>query len=539
MEKNLLILKKRMNYLKKIIIGILLLLSVRLYFLQIHPSQMVNGDVVNYQVETKSDLNYRILDCNGKDMISTIKKYVVVIDTKPFRLNNYEENIEDLLALNFIMKKERPDFNYTDVMSVSENGEKLYYKVSEETYSKVKKLNNIKGVYTYIGYNSDIKEAWKIENIFTKLTENETKGSLQEKLYSYVKDNKYSTSVFNLDGSSIYHEEELNNEENKNIKMTIDLGWEAKVREILNRDEYSFLKNVGVIVSEAETGKIRVLVQKDETQPNILLGMEQMGFEPGSTFKLVTEAVALDNGNIKIDDEYVCTGAICNKNGESYPHGKMTVDQALQISCNDIFAKVGSEVGYETLMEYCEKLGFYNNVLGIMGEQKNEANGIKPKKEAGMSNISIGQTMAVTPIQMSGFVNCIANNGIYHKPTIIEGIVDGKDNLVNNFNEEGKKIFSDTTSSLMVNNMRNVISTGSGHEAKVEGIDEGGKTGTATVSKGVNHGWFVGFFEKDNKKYSIVVLAPNIGDKHPDGRELGGGNTGAPIFKDIINELNK
>ena len=87
--------------------------------------------------------------------------------------------------------------------------------------------------------------------------------------------------------------------------------------------------------------------------------------------------------------------------------------------------------------------------------------------------------------------------------------------------------------------MSKVIFDGSGYEAKIEGVNMGGKTGTSTGNNGTNHGWFAGYFEKDSKLYTIVVIAPNIGGKHPDGRELGGGNTGAPIFREIVSELIK
>ena len=73
----------------------------------------------------------------------------------------------------------------------------------------------------------------------------------------------------------------------------------------------------------------------------------------------------------------------------------------------------------------------------------------------------------------------------------------------------------------------------------MDGVKIGGKTGTSTGHGGINHGWFAGYFLLDNKKYTIIVIAPNIGNKHPDGRELGGGNTGAPIFRDIVTEFTK
>ena len=191
------------------------------------------------------------------------------------------------------------------------------------------------------------------------------------------------------------------------------------------------------------------------------------------------------------------------------------------------------------MIKYTEKLGLYQKVLGLSGENKEEAAGIKATYEDGISNFSIGQCVTVTPLQIAGAINAVVNDGIYIKPTIIDSIIDNDDNEVEHIDIEGNRVFSETTAKIVQDSMTNVIWKGTGYEAKVEGIKQGGKTGTSTGEGGkTNHGWFAGYFEMDGKKYTLLVVAPNIGDSHPDGRELGGGNTGAPIFRQIINSLN-
>ena len=139
--------KRRIIFILIIYASVLILLSVRLYFLQVRPSTQVQGELQNHQIETLAELNYRILDTNGKDLLRYKKKYVLVIDSKPFQLNNYEETLEDLLALNFIMKSEDPDFNYSDIIAL--NGKTYYDEITEETYNKIKKLDNITKEYVY------------------------------------------------------------------------------------------------------------------------------------------------------------------------------------------------------------------------------------------------------------------------------------------------------------------------------------------------------------------------------------------------------
>lgn len=530
---------KRTKIILYIFLCVFIGLLIRLYYLQVHPTQIVQGDLQNHQIEYISKIKYSILDTNGKNMLNYNKKYVMVLDTKPFRLNNYEETLEDLLALNFIMKSEDSKFNYTDIMK--EEG-KIYYNITEETYDKINKLNNIKGIYAYKYDDLDMKEGWKNENFIASINEEDiVEGSFQDTIMSYVETNSYPSISFNLNDKSIYDNGNVNiNDQNKNLKLTLDSQWEDKIREVLSSENYSFLNNIGVVLLESETGKIRAMVQKDETAANVNLGVGNLGYEPGSIFKLITEAMALDLGLIDTSDVFTCTGEICTKAGESYAHGPLTVEEAIQISCNDVFAKIGAKIGYDKMLEYTTNLGLYTKVLGLSGQNKEEAEGVKPTYADGISNFSIGQCVTVTPLQIAGAINAIVNDGVYIKPYLVEEILDDDDNVLEKISGEEKRVFSTITAKIVKNSMYDVIWKGTGYEAKVEGVNQGGKTGTSTGEGGAtNHGWFAGYFDMDGKKYTLVVIAPNIGDTHPDGRELGGGNTGAPIFRDIINTLIK
>jgi cell division protein FtsI/penicillin-binding protein 2 len=472
-----------------------------------------------------------ILDTNGKDLMKYDKKYIVVIDTKPFSLNNYEETLEDLMALNFIMKSENPEFNYTEIMKQSG---KIYYNISEDTYNKINNLKNIKGIYTYISDEVDTKKAWSVSSIMSKILDEEHEtGSLEGELYSYLKDNQNPKSEFYLDNRAVYAKQSVSiDDKNKNIKLTIDKEIEDKVRDVINNEEYSYLSNIGVSIIEADTGKVRALVQKDESVANINLGIQQIGYEPGSIYKVITLGAALDMGLININNTFTCNGQICKE-----AHGKLSVEQAFEKSCNDIFAEIGSMVGYEKLMQYSEDQGLYNRVFNLESGNINEAQGIKPTEEAGINNISIGQCMNVTPIQMLGAINTITNNGIYKKPYIVEGILDKDDNVVKEFKTEEKKIYSETTAKLIKNSMRQVIIKGTGIKAYIGDLDIGGKTGTATGSEGQTHGWFTGYFSIGEKNYTIVVFTPKI-ESIKGNESLGGGDTAAPIFKDIVKRLN-
>ena len=514
-----------------IFMTIIMSLSIRLYILQVYPSEKVQSSYQNHQEENISNMKYMILDTNGKDLMKYNKKYIVVIDTKPFSLNNYEETLEDLMALNFIMKSENPEFNYTEIMKQSG---KIYYNISEDTYKKINNLKNIKGIYTYISDEIDTKKAWSVSSMLSKIVDEEHEsGSLEGEMYNYLKDNEKPKSEFYLDDKAVYAKQSVSiDDKNKNIKLTIDKDIEDKVRDVISQEKYSYLSNIGVSIMEADTGKIRALVQKDESVANINLGIQQIGYEPGSIYKVITLGAALDMGLININNTFTCTGKICRE-----VHGKLSVEQAFEKSCNDIFAEIGSMVGYENLMKYSEAQGLYNRVFNLESGNRIEAKGVKPNKEAGLNNISIGQCMNVTPVQMLGAINTITNNGIYKKPYIVEGILDKDDNVVKEFKTEEKKVYSETTAKLIKNAMRQVIIKGTGIKAYIGDLDIGGKTGSATGSEGQTHGWFTGYFSVGEKNYTMVVFTPKI-ESTNGNEDLGGGDTAAPIFKDIVKKLN-
>lgn len=524
--------KQRILYIAAFLFTILILLSIRIYILQVYPSEKVQSSYQNHQEETITNLDYMILDTNGKDIMKYDKKYVLVIDVKPFTLNNYEETIEDLMALNFIMKSDNPNFNYSDIMKQSG---KVYYDISEDTYNKINKLKNIKGIYTYISDTVDVKKAWSIGNMLSRIGDGTSEdGTLESDLYKYVKDNVTPKQEFYLDERAVYSKQTVNiSDNNRNLRLTIDRGIQDKVNEVLDSDEYDYLKNIGVIIMESDTGKIRCMVQKDESEANINLAIEQMGYEPGSIYKIITLSSALDCGLININDIYSCRGDICKT-----PHGKISVEKAFEISCNDVFAQIGSKLGYDKLMDYSKKQGLYKRVLNFSGSNRNEASGVMPDEEAGINNISIGQCMNVTPLQMLGAINTIVNNGVYEKPYIIEAVLDKDENVVKEFKGEETKVYSETAAKLVQNAMKQVVNNGTGKKAYMENITVGGKTGSATGNNGKTHGWFIGYFVKDNRKYTMVVFTPDIERiKDDNNNDAGGGDTAAPIFKNIVEVL--
>lgn len=522
---------KRILVIGSVFISLLTILSIRLLFLQVYPTQEVKSQYRNQQSEIITDTSFMILDTNNKDLMEYNKKYIMVIDKKPFSLNNYEKSIESLMVLNFIMKEENKDFNYTNIMK---NEGKTYFTISESTYNKIKKITGIKGVYTYVRDEVKHDEAWDISNYISRINtaSNFGEGTLNKEIKNYVTSNFLPKQDFYLDENSEYTESKVENiENNNNIKLTIDSQMVDGIREVISKEEFKNLSNLGVIVMEADTGKIRVMVQKDESQANVNLAIEGSGYEPGSVYKLITLGAALDMGLESMGDVFYCTGKVCSDN---HIHGTITLQDALIKSCNDTFATIGRKVGYKKLMEYSKKLGIFNKVLNL----EEESRGIMPNETDGMDNISIGQCLTVSPLQMLAATNSIINDGVYVKPYILESILDTNDNEIKSLDTESKKVFSKTTSKIIKNSMIQVVKKGTGVNADVEGVTIGGKTGSATSGTGDTiHGWFIGYFTINDKTYSMSVFVPNIPKESESGEELGGGNTAAPIFREIVKNI--
>jgi cell division protein FtsI/penicillin-binding protein 2 len=512
-------------------ISLLLILSIKLVFLQVYPTQEVKSQYKNQQSELITNSKFMILDTNNRDMMKYNKKYILVIDKKPFSLNNYEKSIENLMVLNLIMKQEDQSFNYTDIMK-SEG--KTYFQVSEDTYNKINKLIGIKGIYTYIRDEVKQNEAWEISNYISRINFNKSfdEGTMNSTVQNIIKDNQLPRKDFYLNTDSEYQNNSITNIlNNKNIKLTIDSELEENIRQVMAKEDYSKLKNIGVIIMESDTGKVRAIVQKDESQANINLAIEGSGYEPGSVYKLITLGAALDKGLYSMNSSFCCTGKVCSA---SHIHGKITLQEALTKSCNDTFATVGRKVGYDTLMNYSEQLGLFKKILNLQEESR----GLKPESSDGMDNISIGQCITVSPIQMIGAANSIVNGGVYVKPYILEGVLDSNDKVIQDFGSESKKVFSKTTAKIIKNAMLDVVNKGTGINARIKGIDIGGKTGSATSGTGETiHGWFIGYFTANNKTYTMCVFIPNIEKEGENGEELGGGNTAAPIFREIVDNI--
>lgn len=234
-------------------------------------------------------------------------------------------------------------------------------------------------------------------------------------------------------------------------------------------------------------------------------------FTPGSTFKVVTAICAIENIPDIYSRKFKCTGkknfgsgdVICNG-----VHGTLTFERALNVSCNSVFAELANEVGKDKLTETVRALGFGKNVKISKAKTVRSTFDVSNSTKLDLGWAGIGQyTTLVNPCQMLMLMGAIANSGEAMTPYIVEDsseIVDSKNKV--NTNIKLSTDTADKVKKLLRSNVMNYYS-----DNKFPNLEMCGKTGSAEVSNGKSHAWFVGFSQKKNFPYAIVVCLENGG----------------------------
>ena len=268
-------------------------------------------------------------------------------------------------------------------------------------------------------------------------------------------------------------------------------------------------------------------------------------YEPGSTFKLVTASASLEEG-IAVTDKpgaYNCSGSIeiAGKRIKCWryyrPHGSQSLREALMNSCNPVFIGLGQKIGVSKYYEYLNKFGFLDKTgVDLVGEAKSIF--LKEEKVGPLelATISFGQRFEVTPIQMITMVSTIANKGLYVKPRLVKAIVNSETEIRQDLEPIFKnQVISQKTAEGVLSMMTSVVAEGTGKNARVEGYNIGGKTGTS--EDGVNTGKyvtsFIGVAPTDEPRITILITLYN---PTGEGGHQGGG-VAAPVAGQILSEV--
>ena len=314
----------------------------------------------------------------------------------------------------------------------------------------------------------------------------------------------------------------LSSDEGVDIRLTIDADVCAEAYSAMNGNKGT------VIVYNYETGEVICMVSAPTYDPQnkpkdidtnttgkyngIYMNRAISGvFTPGSTFKVVTAICAIENIPDLYTRKFKCTGkktfgkgdVICNG-----VHGTLDFERALNVSCNSVFSELANEVGKDKLTETVRALGFGKNVTISKAKTVRSTFDVSDSTKLDLGWAGIGQyTTLVNPSQMLMFMGAIANGGTAMTPYIVEEsseIVDVKSKT--NTNIKLSQETADKVKKLLRSNVKNYYS-----DNKFPGLEMCGKTGSAEVSNGKSHAWFVGFSNKKGFPYAIVVCLENGG----------------------------
>lgn len=295
----------------------------------------------------------------------------------------------------------------------------------------------------------------------------------------------------------------------KTLQLTVDSS--------LNAAAYNALagRDGAVMLIDYTTGEILCMVSTPADDPSnpsaapadgtYLNKCLSASFVPGSVYKLVTLAAAIENIPDLFERSFWCEGssvvggAVLNCTGS---HGSQTIEQALANSCNCAFGEIALELGADTLAEYAEKLGITQE-LTLDGMTVTP--GSFDKAEAGSIGLAwsgIGQyNDLVVPYALVRYVCAIANGGSILEPTLLgHGSLDGETELL-----------SADTAARIAEMMNNNVQTAYGGQWTLPGLNVSAKTGTAEVGDGTSHAWMTGFLNDPAHPYAFVVLVENAG----------------------------
>lgn len=335
------------------------------------------------------------------------------------------------------------------------------------------------------------------------------------------------------------------------IVLTIDktIQYTAE-KELANAVKKSGAKGGTAIVMDPKTGEVLAMANYPQFNPNDLSSYPQAAlknkaivdtYEPGSTFKVFLLAAALEEGVVKPGDKFFCENGSMEIAGkvihDTHKHETLTVREIMKVSSNIGAAKIAAILGKERYHDYLTSFGFGSPTgIELKGEGRGILRSMNTWSKLELANVSFGQGVSVTPLQLTTAFSAIANGGYLMKPYLVKDILD-KDGKVIKRNQPQivKKIISGETASKVTEMLRDAVAEGgTGTAAALAGYDVAGKTGTAQkVSGGRGYAGnkhvasFIGFVPAQSPELVVLVAIDE-----PEGVQYGG-VVAAPAFKAI------
>jgi cell division protein FtsI/penicillin-binding protein 2 len=340
-----------------------------------------------------------------------------------------------------------------------------------------------------------------------------------------------------------------------NLILTIDETIQYIAEQALDKAyKQHHAKWASIVVIDPKTGEVLALANRPtydlqniaessvESRTNRAVAFT---YEPGSVFKIVTAAAALEEEIAKESDKFFCENGqyrIANHVlKDHHPHGTLTFREVFEQSSNIGVAKIAQKMGPQRLYDYARRFRFgMKTNIDIAGEA---AGMLKPPStwsKTSIGAIPMGHEVTVTPVQLASAIATVANNGVYMKPFMVKYIKDNQDESIKEFQPiPVDRVISEDTALRVKDILRGAVEKGTGKRARITGVKVGGKTGTAQkVINGVySHNKFfasfIGFAPVDDPKVAVAVV---FDEPHP---SYYGGTVAAPVFQEVVEKALK
>ena len=537
---------------------------LRLFFLQV-----VKGEEYKKTGEEQYRSNYtipakrgRIISNDGEILAFDGEDYVITLDPTLVK----DENIDKLMDL---FKKNLPDLDTDKVkrdIILKKNSKSKYLKVNYKLgYNERKAIEDEMAAAKYLSSGVFFKPSFSRNYIKNEIFQ-EMIGFLDsEGKGAYGIEKFYDEALTGTDGvvegmrnpgnfltvDAIKNKKSVSVQNGNNIILTIDSILQDTMDAELKRafEKYSAASTMGILM-EVETGRILAMSSYPKASNNAEVKNRPITdmFEPGSIFKPVTVAMGLDTGVITPNSTLYSAGHIkvydrIIKDSSEAPKGTKTIEDLVAYSGNVGMVVIGSRIDAKVFHNYLDRVGMGKKTgIDTFAEMSPKLLSLKDLTAVRKSNVSFGQGIAMTQIQMITLINAVVNNGKLMKPYLVDRLEDDRGNIIKqNSPVVVRKVFEDDTSRRVRQYMEAVVTKGTGKGAQIKGYRIGGKTGTAQKSglKGYDNrkyfSSFIAFFPVDNPKYIILISInePKVGGKHH------GSEVALPSVRNVLEKLIK
>ncbi len=506
-----------------------------------------------------------ILDTNGQTLVMSATAYIVSVE--PGKVKDAEafaRIVSPILGLSEEKVAEK-------AANRGKSSVTLKRQVSRETADRLRQLKQSKDAETAeaasaLLFDEDVRRVYLRGAFLTQtlgLVNVDGVGqSGLEQQYETLLRGEAGRSMRSVDGKArpIYDSGNLYIEpqDGSTVRLTID----ATIQEIVEKAmrecyEVNKAQAVHAIAMDVYTGAVLAMCSKPDYDPNdpprdqldalqslMRIRLISDSYEPGSTFKILTAAAALDSGVTTPEDGFYCSGKI-KVDGDTIkcwgnPHKAETMAQALQNSCNPVFVELALRMGTERFYQYLHAFGLGSKThIDLQGEESGILIPVNSVKNVDLARIGFGQSVAVTPVQLLTAACSVVNGGRLMRPYLLKEAVSPDGTVL--YRTSPKVVstpISEETSLTMRKLLEDVVAIGGAKNARIPGYRIGGKTGTAQVYKdgrivrNVHIGSFLGFAPADDPRIALLVIVDEA-DTPVDY----GGTTAAPFARQILADV--